>query len=343
MLFSDFMDREKRKTGLFVIILLIIILLVTATLSLLLGRFDISVRECFGIIFSKILPIEPFWTKVQNNMLMMVRLPRVVIAVLVGASLSVAGTSYQCIFRNPMSAPDILGASTGAAFGAALSILLQKSYMEITAWAFISSMICVLLVLFVSRLCKGNQILNLILAGIMVGSLFSAGTSYIKLIADPNNTLPAITFWMMGSLSGADTAKMSYIWIPILIGMVPIFVLRWKINILTLDDDEAKTMGINTRLTRAIVIISATLLTAASVSVSGMIGWVGLVMPHVARKLVGDDCRILIPAAALIGGIFLVLTDDICRTLYTTEVPLGILTSLIGAPFFIYLMIRARE
>jgi iron complex transport system permease protein len=242
-----------------------------------------------------------------------------------------------------MSAPDILGASTGAAFGAALSILLQKSYMEITAWAFISSMICVLLVLFVSRLCKGNQILNLILAGIMVGSLFSAGTSYIKLIADPNNTLPAITFWMMGSLSGADTAKMSYIWIPILIGMVPIFVLRWKINILTLDDDEAKTMGINTRLTRTIVIISATLLTAASVSVSGMIGWVGLVMPHVARKLVGDDCRILIPAAALVGGIFLVLTDDICRTLYTTEVPLGILTSLIGAPFFIYLMIRARE
>ena len=337
------MDREKRKTGLFVIILLIIILLVTATLSLLLGRFDISVRECFGIIFSKILPIEPFWTKVQNNMLMMVRLPRVVIAVLVGASLSVAGTSYQCIFRNPMSAPDILGASTGAAFGAALSILLQKSYMEITAWAFISSMICVLLVLFVSSLCKGNQILNLILAGIMVGSLFSAGTSYIKLIADPNNTLPAITFWMMGSLSGADTAKMSYIWIPILIGMVPIFVLRWKINILTLDDDEAKTMGINTRLTRTIVIISATLLTAASVSVSGMIGWVGLVMPHVARKLVGDDCRILIPAAALVGGIFLVLTDDICRTLYTTEVPLGILTSLIGAPFFIYLMIRARE
>jgi iron complex transport system permease protein len=337
------MDREKRKTGLFVIILLIIILLVTATLSLLLGRFDISVRECFGIIFSKILPIEPFWTKVQNNMLMMVRLPRVVIAVLVGASLSVAGTSYQCIFRNPMSAPDILGASTGAAFGAALSILLQKSYMEITAWAFISSMICVLLVLFVSRLCKGNQILNLILAGIMVGSLFSAGTSYIKLIADPNNTLPAITFWMMGSLSGADTAKMSYIWIPILIGMVPIFVLRWKINILTLDDDEAKTMGINTRLARTIVIISATLLTAASVSVSGMIGWVGLVMPHVARKLVGDDCRILIPAATLVGGIFLVLTDDICRTLYTTEVPLGILTSLIGAPFFIYLMIRARE
>lgn len=337
------MDREKRKTGLSVIILLIIILLVTATFSLLLGRFDISVRECFGIIFSKILPIEPFWTKVQNNMLMMVRLPRVVIAVLVGASLSVAGTSYQCIFRNPMSAPDILGASTGAAFGAALSILLQKSYMEITAWAFISSMICVLLVLFVSRLCKGNQILNLILAGIMVGSLFSAGTSYIKLIADPNNTLPAITFWMMGSLSGADTAKMSYIWIPILIGMVPIFVLRWKINILTLDDDEAKTMGVNTRLTRTIVIISATLLTAASVSVSGMIGWVGLVMPHVARKLVGDDCRILIPAAALVGGIFLVLTDDICRTLYTTEVPLGILTSLIGAPFFIYLMIKARE
>ena len=147
----------------------------------------------------------------------------------------------------------------------------------------------------------------------------------------------------MGSLSGADTKKMNYIWIPLLIGMVPIFLLRWKINVLTLDDEEAQTMGINTRVTRTIVILAATLLTAASVSVSGIIGWVGLVMPHIARKFVGDDCRILIPASALIGGIFLLLVDDLARNLYTIELPLGILTSLIGAPFFLYLMIRRRE
>jgi iron complex transport system permease protein len=333
----------NRKKNIPVLLFMFLLLLITAVFSLLIGRFDISIKECFGILWSKLFPIEPYWTKVQHNMLVLVRLPRIIIAILVGASLSVAGTSYQCIFRNPMCAPDILGASTGAAFGASLAILLGKSNMTITMWAFLSSLACVLLVLLVSRFCRGNQILNLILAGIMVGSIFSAGNSYIKMIADPNNVLPAITYWLMGSLSGADTKKMNYIWIPLLIGMVPIFLLRWKINVLTLDDEEAKTMGINTRVTRTIVILAATLLTAASVSVSGIIGWVGLVMPHIARKFVGDDCRILIPASALIGGIFLLLVDDLARNLYTIELPLGILTSLIGAPFFLYLMLRRRE
>jgi iron complex transport system permease protein len=333
------MKKDKNKHALIVVIL-VILLLGVMLVSLLLGRFSISVRECLGILASKIFPVEPYWTQVQDNMLWLVRVPRIGIAVLVGMALSVAGTSYQCIFRNPMAAPDILGASTGAAFGAALAILMGRSNTEITAWAFLSSIACVALVLLCAKICRGNPIVNLVLAGIMIGSLFSASTSYLKLIADPHNTLPAITYWMMGSIAGANMAKLRYVWIPMLIALVPIVVLRWKINLLTMDDEEAKTMGINTGRVRVIVIICATLLTAASVSVRGMIGWVGLVIPHLARRMVGNDCRILIPTAGLTGGIFLLLVDDVARNLYTTELPLGILTAFVGAPFFIYLMAR---
>ncbi len=334
----------NRKKNIPVLLFMFLLLLITAVFSLLIGRFDISIKECFGILWSKLFPIEPYWTKVQHNMLVLVRLPRIIIAILVGASLSVAGTSYQCIFRNPMCAPDILGASTGAAFGASLAILLGKSNMTITMWAFLSSLACVLLVLLVSRFCRGNQILNLILAGIMVGSIFSAGNSYIKMIADPNNVLPAITYWLMGSLSGADTKKMNYIWIPLLIGMVPIFLLRWKINVLTLDDEEAKTMGINTRVTRTIVILAATLLTAASVSVSGIIGWVGLVMPHIARMLVGPNHKRLLPASLFSGAIFLLLADLISRTILSPiELSIGVITSLVGAVAFVIIFYRTRK
>lgn len=333
------MSSKKGKNA-FVISLLLICLAAVALVSLLIGRFEISIRECLAILASKLFPVEPFWTQIQENMLWLVRVPRIAIAILVGMALSVAGTSYQCIFRNPMAAPDILGASTGAAFGAALAILLGRSNTEITLWAFTSSLVCVGTVLICARICRGSPIINLVLSGIMIGSLFSASTSYLKLIADPHNTLPAITYWMMGSLSGANMGKLSYVWIPMLIALVPILVLRWKINLLTMDDEEARTMGINTGRVRIVVIVCATLLTAASVSVSGMIGWVGLVIPHLARRMVGNDCRILIPAAGLTGGIFMILVDDVARNLYTTELPLGVLTAFIGAPFFIYLMAR---
>lgn len=333
------MKSEKRKKTL-VILVLSISLVVVSIVSLLIGRYQISLRECLGILWSKLFPTEPFWTQLQHNMLWLVRVPRIAIAVLVGMALSTAGTSYQCIFRNPMAAPDILGASTGAAFGAALAILLGRTNTEITLWAFTSSLACVAAVLLVAKICRGNPVINLVLSGIMIGSLFSAATSYLKLIADPHNTLPAITYWMMGSLSGANMVKLSYVWIPMLIALVPVYILRWKMNLLTMDDEEARSMGINTGRVRIIVIICATLLTAASVSVSGMIGWVGLVIPHFARRMVGNDCRILIPAAGLTGGIFMVLVDDLARNLYTTELPLGVLTAFIGAPFFIYLMAR---
>lgn len=334
--------KNKRKNAL-ILLTMTIMLIVTIIVSLLIGRFEISIRECLGIIASKFLPIEMFWTQIQDNMVTYVRIPRVLIAAMVGMALSVSGTSYQCIFRNPMAAPDVLGASTGAAFGAALAILQGRSNTTITIWAFIASIACVALVMLCAKLCKGNPVLSLVLSGIMISSLFQAATSYLKLIADPNNTLPAITYWLMGSLSGASMDKARYVWIPVLIGLIPIFALRWRMNLLTMQDDEARSIGVNTRRDRTIVILCSTLLTAASVSVSGIIGWVGLVVPHMARKLVGNDCRQLIPAAGLFGAIFMILVDDLARNLYTTELPLGILTAVIGAPFFIYLLSRRGD
>ncbi len=333
---------KKAGNGL-IISVLFIVLILTAIASLLIGRFDISVKECLSIIASKLVPIKAFWTPVQDNMVSIVRIPRILIAMLVGMALSVAGTSYQCIFRNPMAAPDVLGASTGAAFGAALAILLGRGDVYITVFAFISGLVCVALVMLCSKIAKGNPVFSLVLSGIMIGSLFSAATSYLKLIADPNDTLPAITYWLMGSFSGVSAKQLSYIWIPMLIGAVPIFVLRWEMNLMTLNDDEARSIGVNTKRTRIIVIVSATLLTAASVAVCGIIGWVGLVIPHMSRKLVGNDCRVLVPVSALMGGIFLILVDDIARNMYTTELPLGVLTAFIGAPFFIFLLSRKGD
>ncbi|MEA4893779.1 MAG: iron ABC transporter permease [Oscillospiraceae bacterium] len=337
------MIHHKKAKNSLIISVLFIVLVLTATASVLIGKFDISVKECLGIIVSKLVPIKAFWTPVQDNMVSIVRIPRIIIALLVGMALSVAGTSYQCIFRNPMAAPDILGASTGAAFGAALAILLGLGNTYIMVFAFISGLVCVAMVMLCGRIARGNPIFSLVLSGIMIGSLFSAATSYLKLIADPNDTLPAITYWLMGSFSGVSAKQLSYIWLPILIGAVPIFALRWKMNLLTLEDDEARAIGVNTKLIRTVVIISATLLTAASVAVSGIIGWIGLVIPHMARKLVGNDCRGLVPASALMGGIFLILVDDLARNLYTTELPLGVLTAFIGAPFFIFLLSRKGD
>lgn len=279
----------------------------------------------------------------METVLFNVRLPRIILAGLVGCCLSTAGAAYQGIFQNPMAAPDVLGATAGAAFGAALAILNDGSYLMITLSAFIFSLLTVTIVYLVSKKTKGAKVLGLILAGIMVSSLFSAGTSFIKLVADPGNQLPAITYWLMGSLSGATKNTVAMVSIPMAIGMVPIFLVRWRINVLTLGDDEARTMGINSTHLRLLVIVCATLVTAASVSISGMIGWVGLVIPHLARRMVGNNYKHLMPASMLFGAIFMLLVDDISRNLLQTEIPIGILTAFVGAPFFVYLITRKGE
>lgn len=326
-----------------ILLLLAVCLLLAIIGSVTLGRYPIGLKELGGILLSRIRPVEPFWTKTQESLLLQHRLPRILLACLVGGCLSSAGAAYQGVFQNPMAAPDILGASSGAAFGAAFAILLRLSGSWIMVLAFFGSIVTVLLVMFVAGRAKGKRVLGLILAGIMVSSLISSGTSLIKLVADPEDQLPAITYWLMGSLNGTSPADVWFALLPMAVGFLPLYLLRWRINLLTLGDEEARTIGVNARRLRAILILSATLITAAAVSVSGVIGWVGLVIPHLTRRMVGNNYRHLLPASTLFGALFLLLVDNLSRMLFATEIPIGILTSFIGAPFFLYLITREGE
>ena len=318
-------------------------LLALFLLSFVVGRYGVPLGQVVRILLSGVLPLEQTWTDNMAIAVLNVRLPRILLACLVGCGLSAAGTGYQTVFQNPMAAPDILGASSGACFGAALAIMTGQSAVMITVFAFLASLLSVALVYLVGNHTRGNRVVNLLLAGIMVGSLFSACTSYIKLVADPTNQLPQITYWLMGSLSGTRMGTVRFAAVCMALGLVPLLLLRWRMNLLTLSPDEARAMGVHTDRLRLAVILSSTVLTAAAVSVSGMIGWVGLVIPHLSRRIVGSDCRRLMPMACLFGAAFLLLVDNMARCLTATEIPIGILTAFVGAPFFIYLMVRGGD
>lgn len=306
--------------------------------SLLVGRYALSPGQLVHMLWARISGGAADWPISDDKVVFAVRLPRVAAAALVGAALAVSGAAYQGMFRNPMVSPDILGASTGAGFGAAVAILLGAGYFGISAAAFCCGLLAVAAAWLVSRLSKADQVVALILAGMMISSLFSAGTSFVKLVADTQQQLPAITYWLMGSLSSIKDKDVVFLAIPVALGMIPLFFLRWRMNLLTLGEEEAQSMGVNTRRLRGAVIVCATLLTSASVAVSGMIGWVGLVIPHFCRMLFGYDYRRLIPAGALFGAAFLLAVDDIARLVTTGELPLGILTAFVGAPLFLYLI-----
>lgn len=340
--------RDRLLSGPGAILLMAVILVTCILLSFLFGRYPVPFRELCGILADKFLSIfglgiEPFWTDAMQAAVWNVRLPRVLMSVLVGACLSAAGAAYQGVFQNPMAAPDVLGASAGAGFGAALAIYVGLSSMYITLAAFGMSLLTVALVFWVSRHAKGERVLGLVLAGIMVSSLFQAGTSFIKLAADPTNKLPEITYWLMGSLSGAKWSELGFVIWPMLLGLVPLFLLRWRLNVLAMGDDEARAMGVDAGRLRIWLIIAATLVTAASVSVSGMIGWVGLVIPHMVRRICGSDYRWLMPCSMLGGGTFLLIVDNVSRNVTTSGIPIGILTAFIGAPFFLWLITGRGE
>ena len=331
---------RRKRTANLILLGLGILVIALAILSFLVGRYPISPDKVVAMLADRVIPIDPFWTDQEETIFFNVRLPRVVMAMLVGCCLSSAGAAYQGTFQNPLVSPDILGASQGAAFGAAVAILLGFASFGISAMAFVFAIITVLLVIAVAQAARGNQVLTVVLAGVMVSSLFSAGVSFTKLIADPADQLPAITYWLMGSLTSAKPSDVYMAFPPMFVGLVVLFILRWKINILTMGDDEASTMGVNTKLLRMVIILAATLVTAASVAVTGMIGWVGLVIPHLSRMLIGSDYRKLMPASMMMGASFLLLVDDVSRLATTAEIPIGILTAFIGAPFFLYLITR---
>ena len=342
------MRKDRLLSGPRTILVLAAALVACTLLSFLFGRYPVPFSELCGILYNKFLGlfgagIEQFWTDTMETVVWNVRLPRVLMSVLVGACLSAAGAAYQGVFQNPMAAPDVLGASAGAGFGAALAIYVGLSSVYITFAAFGMSLLTVVLVFWVSKHAKGERVLGLVLAGIMVSSLFQAGTSFIKLAADPTNKLPAITYWLMGSLTGMAWEDLGFVIWPMLLGLVPLFFLRWRLNVLAMGDDEARAMGVDAGRLRVWLIIAATLVTAASVSVSGMIGWVGLVIPHMVRRICGSDYRWLMPCCMLGGGTFLLIVDNISRNISTSGIPIGILTAFVGAPFFLWLITGRRE
>ncbi len=307
-------------------------------LSLGLGIYHISPSDVVDILVSNILGHAQ--DTIPNHVVMTIRLPRITAAILVGASLSLAGGAFQGLFRNPLVSPDILGVSAGAGFGAALAILLSGDKFMIQAFAFCFALIAVTIVYSVSKVVKGNRTLSLVLAGLAISSLFSASLSLMEYIADPTDQLPTIIYWLMGSLASLTTSDVLVAAIPLVTGAVILLLMRWRFNVLAMGEEEAQALGVNVGQMRIIIVICCTLMSASAVCLSGIIGWVGLVIPHISRLLVGPDHKRLLPVCLLLGACYLLLIDDIARTASSLEIPLGILTAMIGAPFFLYMLSR---
>lgn len=319
------------------------LLILAVIFSLFLGRYRVTPGEVFGILFKDVIRGEKYWSAAAEAAILNLRLPRIFLACLVGCALSAAGTVYQGIFMNPLASPDILGATNGAAFGAALAILLGAQRGVVTLCSFALGGATLAVVFAISAGARGKKVMTLILAGIMVSSLASAGTSFIKLVADPSNKLPAITYWLMGSLSGVEMKDVCLAAVPIILGTVPLIIIRWRLNLLTLGDEEARALGVNAPRLRILAAVCATLISASCVAVCGPIGWVGLVIPHLARRFTGNDFRHLLPLSMIMGALYLLVIDDLSRNLLATEIPIGILTALVGAPFFIWLIMRREQ
>lgn len=325
--------------------LLIILPFAAFLLSLVMGRYSIPLPQLAEMFYHKLFGLEKTWPDTLETVLFRVRIPRILAALLVGGALSIAGATYQGLFKNPMVSPDILGASAGAGFGAACAILLSFSIAGIQVMAFAFGLGAVFMTYIVgSLISRGNHAtLVLVLTGMVVSTLFSSFISMTKYVADPYNKLPAITFWLMGGLSSINSKDLQVLIIPLLLGAIPLLLIRWKLNVLSFGEEEAQALGINTSRIRFLTIVCSTLLTASAVSVSGMIGWVGLIIPHLARMMVGPNYKVLLPTSLALGSSYLLLVDDIARSAFSTEIPLGILTSLIGAPFFIFLLIKGKR
>jgi iron complex transport system permease protein len=315
--------------------------------SLAVGAFDVQARDVLAVLWAALTGAESGLPDNVKAVVLQVRGPRIVAALAVGAALAGAGATYQNLFRNPLVSPDILGVSGGCALGAVSGILLSLSAAAIQGLAFAGGLAAVAVVLAIGHWIRGHdRVLILVLAGVVVGSLFGAGVAFAKYLADPYNQLPAITFWLLGSFNGVLPADLALALPLVAAGFVPLVLLRWRINLLALPDDEARSLGIDAGRLRVAVIAAATLATSASVAIAGIIGWIGLVIPHAARLLVGAEFGRVLPMSALLGSLFMLLVDTLCRTVAHTELPPGVITALIGTPVFIWLLaltFRARS
>ncbi len=308
------------------------------------GRFPVSASDLYaatlGNLFGSTRPVPA----TVETVIYQVRGPRVLAALVVGAALAAAGAAYQGMFRNPLVSPDILGVSSGAALGAALAIFLSWDLIGIQILAFAGGLAAVGLVYGIGASLRGRDpLLTLILAGVVIGTLLGSCVSLLKYLADPYNQLPAITFWLLGSLAGASPADLKVVVPTVLVGLVPLTLLRWRMNLLTLPDDEARALGVDTRRLRLAVVCAATLITAASVAISGIIGWIGLLVPHAARMLVGPGFARMLPMTMILGAGFMLGVDTLARTIATLEVPPGVLTAVLGTPLFLWLLAKSKR
>lgn len=334
------MDQTKNKIPpARVLWMLAVLLLVSILVSLLAGRFPISLADVMKVLSGH------SDNEQISHIIYQVRLPRIFAAIQVGGALAVSGAAYQGMFKNPLVSPDLLGASSGASFGAVLGIILSVGIVGTKMMAFAFGLLAVMMAWFIAaRIGKGNNmVFLLVLGGILVSGLFQSLITLMKYTADTENKLPEITFWLMGSLNKATYQDALGMMAPFSICIAVLVFCSNKINILALGEEEAKSLGVNTRLLQVIITVSATVLTAYSISVTGTIGWIGLIVPHLARMMMGPNFKYVIPGSLLLGAVYLLLMDDLCRSLMTIEIPLGITTSLVGIPFLIFLMSRRES
>lgn len=337
-------DKANKKSKIVIPLLVLTAVLVLAMIvSLFWGRYSIQPDEILLLVKSKLISDPCLDLEVADHIVFQVRLPRILIAALVGAGLSIVGASLQGIFQNPLVSPDILGVSSGAGFGAALGILLTSGVGLMTiGLSFAFGLLSVLLILSMVHVKGQSQTISYILAGIIVSSVFTALTSLIKYVADTDDQLPSIIFWLMGSFANKGYDDLMLIIIPILFGIFGLIIIRWRLNILSLGDEEAFSLGINPKRIRIAVILLSTIITSACVMASGIIGWVGLVIPHICRRIFGVAHDRLLPISCLLGSSFVVIVDCIARNITSAEIPIGILTALIGAPFFALIYSRMK-
>jgi iron complex transport system permease protein len=319
-------------------------LVVLVAVAFAVGRFPVTPVQLLAVLWSKLTGAPHGLPASFDVVVFNVRGPRIASAILVGAALAAAGSAYQGLFRNPLVSPDILGVSTGAALGAVVGIYLSLGVVAIQTLAFVMGLGAVVVVYAVgAALRRHDPVLVLVLAGIVIGTLLGSCVSLLKYLADPYNQLPAITFWLLGSLASVTAGDLGAVIPSVLIGLLPLWLLRWRMNVMTLGEDEARALGVDTRRLRLAIVAAATLMTAAVVSISGVVGWIGLLVPHLARFLVGPDFRRLLPASILLGAGYLLAVDTLARTIARIEIPLGVLTAFIGAPFFIWILAGSRR
>lgn len=331
---------SRLRNGLPGKILLFFLPIAAAVICLGVGRYSVSVPDTLHALAASVTGHMAQLDPTQASVLFSIRSPRVLLALFVGAGLSVSGAAFQGLFTNPLATPDTLGVASGASFGAAVALMLSKNLLIVQVCALAFGLCAILLTSFIGRQGGKNSVVMVVLSGMVVSSLFQALVSFVKFVADPQDVLPSITYWLMGSLTGVTYSSL-LLGLPFVVaGTLVLFLLRWRLNIMALSDDEANSLGVNVKRVRLSIMFAATFVTASCISMCGQVGWVGLLVPHVARMVYGSNNRDVVPASISLGATFLIIIDTVARTATAAEIPISILTAVIGAPFFIILLRR---